>query len=72
MFALEDVPFVRFFPFTALFPDADVRLNSVRPRPAASSLPAGAELTRSPRNWQTPVAPSLWPGFTATETALPS
>jgi hypothetical protein len=42
MFALEDVPFVRFFPFTALFPDADVRLNSVRPRPAASSLPAGA------------------------------
>jgi hypothetical protein len=34
MFALEDRPFVRFFPFFA-FPDADLCLNSARPRPAS-------------------------------------
>jgi hypothetical protein len=43
MFVLEDGPFVSSL---ALFPDADTRLNSVRPRPAASSLPAGANLAR--------------------------
>jgi hypothetical protein len=48
MFALEDRPFVRFSPFFALFPDS-LSLSSARSRPAASSLTAGAGLTRSPR-----------------------
>jgi hypothetical protein len=48
MFAPNDGPFVRFFPFFALFPDANIILNSVGPRPAASSLSARADLTRSP------------------------
>jgi hypothetical protein len=42
MLALEDRPFLRFFSFFALCPDADTCLNSVRPRPAASSLTANA------------------------------
>jgi hypothetical protein len=49
MFALGDRPFVLFLPFFGSFPDAHVRLNSVLPQPAASSLPAGANLARSPR-----------------------
>jgi len=49
MFGLEDGPFVRFFPFFALFPDSYLSLSSARSRPAASSLSAGADLTRSPR-----------------------
>jgi len=44
MFAPNDGPFVRFFPFFALFPDANIILNSVGPRPAASSLSARADL----------------------------
>jgi hypothetical protein len=63
MFALEDRPFVRFFPFFVLLPGADVRLNSVRPRPADSWLTAGAKLARSPRirddNRYSPATPSL-------------
>jgi hypothetical protein len=42
MFALEGRPFVCFFPFFALLADAPISLNSVRPRPAASSLTANA------------------------------
>src|ERR1700680_2108634 len=49
MFALEDRPFLHFFPFFALFSNSYLSLNSVRPRPAASSLPAGVYLARSPR-----------------------
>jgi hypothetical protein len=49
MFALEDRPFVRFFAFFALFPGAHTSLTSARLRPAASSLPAGVNLARSPR-----------------------
>jgi hypothetical protein len=57
MFAIEDRPFVRFSPFFALFPDAHIRLNSVRPRPAASSLPPGADFTRSPHIQYTSATP---------------
>ena len=49
MLALGDRPYVSFSPFFALFPDPEVRLNSARPRPTASSLPAGADLASSPR-----------------------
>jgi hypothetical protein len=48
MFAPEDRPYVSFSPFFALFPHADVRLNSFRPRPTASS-PSGAGTSRGPR-----------------------
>jgi hypothetical protein len=54
MFALEDRPFVRFFTFFALLPDADLRLNSARPRPATSSLTADAGPARSRRIRYTP------------------
>lgn len=49
MFVLEDDHLIRFFTFLAFIPDADTCLNSACPRLAASSLPAGADLTRSPR-----------------------
>jgi hypothetical protein len=48
MFALEDRPFVRFFPFPALFPGSHTSPTSARPR-LASSLTAGAYLAHCPR-----------------------
>jgi hypothetical protein len=71
MFVLEDGPFLCFFHFVAVFPDAHISLNSTRSRPAASSLPAGADLTRSPRIQYTPTTLSQR-RFTATKTALPN
>ena len=61
MFALEDRPFLHFFPFFALFSNSYLSLNSVRPRPAASSQPAGTDLTHSPRIQYAPARISLLP-----------
>jgi hypothetical protein len=49
MLPLKERPFVRCSPFSTLFPDADVRLNSARPHSAASSLPADAGPARGLR-----------------------
>jgi hypothetical protein len=65
MFVLEGRPFVRFFPFSALFPGSHTSLTSARPRLATSSLTAGAYLAHSPRirddNRYSPATLSLLP-----------